>query len=93
MSKRYMPGGNEASYGVHGMVGAAGSLVGGLSWLALRWFNWNRQGSVSEGSVYERIDPGQSQLPGYWIGLFAATAVALLALAAYKLFRGKRAHT
>lgn len=91
VAKRYMPGANEASYSVHCLVAVAGALVGGLSWVALRWFNWNHQGAVSEGSVYERVDPGQTQLPGYWIGLFTATAIALLALAAYKLFRGKRA--
>ena len=94
IARRYMPGGDAADYRAHGLLGVAGSVSGGLSWLWLRWWSWTETvaaaGRGPEGSAYSGADSAQTQMPGYWIGLLAAPISALLVLAVYKLLKGTR---
>ena len=100
VGRRYMWREGSASGGhmSNPLVGAAGGLVGGLAWLALRGYGWSANDSGSQGlrpeaSVYSSADSAQTQLPGYWVGLLAALITALLALALYKLLAGRKTHT
>ena len=89
-----MPGGDESDYRAHCLLGVAGSVVGGLSWLWLRWWSWigpaGAAGRGPEGSAYASADSAQTQLPGYWVALLAAPITALLVLAVYKLLKDPR---
>lgn len=80
-----MPGGGASHHLGHLLVGIFGALVGGAACLALFWFMWNRNHPVPEGTVYQQTETLQTRLYGYWISLFVAGAISLLALAAYKL--------
>lgn len=85
VAKRYMPNGEETSYVANCILGIIGSVIGGLSWLTLRWTSWNVT-KIPEGSVYAQVD-SRYLLPGYLIGLLAAPMTALLVLAGYRLIR------
>jgi uncharacterized membrane protein YeaQ/YmgE (transglycosylase-associated protein family) len=85
VSKRYMPNGEDTSYVANIALGIIGAIIGGLSWLALRWVSWNLT-RIPEGSVYTYAD-SHHLLPGYLISLLAAPMTALLILAGYRLIR------
>jgi len=85
VSKRHMPNGEETSYVANCILGIIGSLIGGLSWLALRWISWNAT-IIPEGSVYTQAD-SRHLLPGYLLSLVAAPIRALLVIAGYRLIR------
>src|SRR5262245_34729467 len=85
VSKRHMPNGEETSYVANCVLGIIGSVIGGLSWLALRWISWNAT-IIPEGSVYTQAD-SRHLLPGYLLRLLAAPMTGLLVLAAYRLIR------
>jgi uncharacterized membrane protein YeaQ/YmgE (transglycosylase-associated protein family) len=85
VSKRYMPSGEETSYATNCILGIIGSLIGGLSWLAIRWISWNFT-NIPAGSVYVHVD-SRHLLPGYLLSLLAAPMTALLIIAGYRLIR------
>jgi uncharacterized membrane protein YeaQ/YmgE (transglycosylase-associated protein family) len=85
VSKRCLPNGEETGYVANCILGIIGSVIGGLSWLALRWISWNVT-RIPEGSVYTHAD-SYHLLPGYILSLLAAPMTALFVLAVYRLIR------
>jgi uncharacterized membrane protein YeaQ/YmgE (transglycosylase-associated protein family) len=85
VSKSEMPNGEETSYVANCILGIIGAVIGGLLWLTNRWTSWNAT-RVPEGSVYTYAD-SRYLLPGYLLSLIAASMMALLVLAAYRLIR------
>jgi uncharacterized membrane protein YeaQ/YmgE (transglycosylase-associated protein family) len=89
VSRRYMPGGGASHYRGHLVAGILGAMLGGIACLATMWYVWNRNKYFPEGGAYERVDPGGTHLPAYWISLFISGLISLLALGVYKLMLGR----
>lgn len=94
VSKTDMPGGASVGSRTNYVLAVVGALAGGLFWLALRTMAWGgvqggtQAGQGPEAAAYASL-VGDTTQPGYWIGLFIATAGALLMLAGYRLFFGR----
>ena len=94
VSQDDMPVRRPRSNTINYAAAVAGALAGGLLWLALRYLGWGdvqggtQAGQGPEGMAYSSLNADTTQ-PGYWIGLFFATAGAMLALALYQLVFGR----
>ena len=89
-SKRLIPGRVSASPRELALIGVISAVVSGLAGLIVLSYGWNKSQSEGTGGEYVNQSYGMSGAPDFWISLFAATLVALLALAVYKIMAGER---
>jgi uncharacterized membrane protein YeaQ/YmgE (transglycosylase-associated protein family) len=90
ISRRFMPGRVPATSAELIIWGIVGAFVGGLGALALLKYGFAQSQAHGTGGDYAAVKDGSASEPGYWMSALASALGALVALAAYKLLKGKR---
>lgn len=87
VSKKFMPGKVADGYLSLSLLGVLGAVIGGL--LCLILLNYGRAYDYLYGYIHIYSTDNGATLPAYWMSILTAMIGAILALAVYKLIKGK----